>query len=235
MEALGLAVFMLAAGSLKVVLFHPSLPTSQAVPWPFARDLLVALAMFPVVRYGIVDAPWGKRTGAHINPAVTLAFWRLGKIRPGDALGYVAFQFLGGLFAVGTLRLLFGPLFAHPAVDYASTRPGQEGPAAAFGVEFAITFGLMATILWAANDERLRPKLGAIVAGLISVYLAFATPYSGMSMNPARSLWADVWSGVYASTAIYFVAPVAAALLAAEVYRRCWPRRLGGPSYPPKP
>lgn len=232
MESLGLAVFMTVGGLLKIALFYPDSPLARAVQEPVAKNVVVAFVFFPVMLYGIVDAPWGKRTGAHINPAMTMAFWRLGKIGRGDALGYVVFQFLGGLGTVALLRLAFGRLFTHPAVDYNASKPGSDGPWVALGVEFAITFGLMALVLWAVNDPKLKPKLGLMISGLISLYLIFAVPYSGMSLNPARSLATGVWTSDRPSILIYFVAPILATLLAAEGYRRLWPNRLGGPSYP---
>ncbi len=235
MESLGIAVFMLVGGLLKVLLFHPSSPLTRMVPDPFAKNLVVAFAFFPVMLYGIVEAPWGKRTGAHINPAVTLAFWRLGKMKQGDALWYILFQFLGGLATVALMRLVLGGLFTHPAVDYNASKPGADGPWVALGVEFVITFGLMAMTLWAVNDPKLKPKLGLMTAGLISFYLIVAVPYSGMSLNPARSLGTGVWTSDRPSILVYFVAPVLATLLAAELYWRLWPDRLGGPDYPPSP
>ena len=231
-ESLGIAVFMLFGGLAKVLFFHPDSPVSGWIEDPFTKNLVIALLFFPVMRWGIVEAPWGKRTGAHINPAVTLAFWRLGKIGRGDALWYIAFQFLGGLVTVAGMRLALGRWFTHPAVDMAATKPGPDGPWVALGVEFAITFGLMALMLWMVNDPKLEKRLGLMVSGLIVVYLTFAVPFSGMSLNPARSLGTGVWTGDRPSILIYFAAPIAATLLCAELYRRLWPDRLGGPSYP---
>lgn len=74
MEALGIAIFMLFGGLAKVLFFHPDSPVSHWVKDPFAKNAAIALLFFPVILYGIASAPWGKRTGAHINPAVTLAF-----------------------------------------------------------------------------------------------------------------------------------------------------------------
>ena len=96
---------------------------------------------------------------------------------------------------------------------------------AAFAAEFAITFVLMLVLLVAVNSERLEKRAGLFAGALIALYLAFETPLSGMSLNPARTFgsalaarhWADLW--------LYFAAPVAAALLAAELYLR-----LGGPA-----
>ena len=113
-----------------------------------------------------------------------------------------------------------------------ASKPGPDGPWVALGVEFFIAFGLMALLLWASNDPKLEKRLGLWTAALIALYLTFAVPFSGMSMNPARSLGAGVWTHDRPSILVYFVAPVAATLLCAELYRRIWPGRLDGPRYP---
>lgn len=234
MEGLGLAVFMLFASGFTMLLFHPDSPVGKAVEEPATKFFLLAFGMFPVILFGIVTAPWGKKTGAHVNPAVTLAFWRLGKISTFDAVGYVVGQFIGAILMVGFVALMAGKAYAHPAIDFASTKPGPGGPPVTFVIEFAITFLLMMLILWASNDERLEKRLPLFTSGLIAFYLMVATPYTGMSLNPARSAGSAVWASERPSLWIYFVAPVAATLLAAEIYRRLWPNRLGGKSYPPE-
>jgi len=230
---MGLAVFMAFAGGLTVLLFHPDSPVGRALEPP-ARYFALGLGMAPVVWLGIVNAPWGKRSGAHVNPAVTLAFWRLGKISGVDALFYMAFQFLGAIAIARIMGWIFGPLYTHPAVDFASTKPGPDGVWVAFGVEFAISFGLMAMTLWMANDERLAKRSGGAMALLLGFYLATATPFTGMSLNPARTTGSAVWASERPGLWIYFVAPCLATLLAAELYRRRFPDRLGGKSYPPE-
>lgn len=235
MEGLGLAVFMLFASSFTMLLFHPDSPVGRAIQEPSTKYFILAFAMFPVILFGIVTAPWGKRTGAHINPAVTLAFWRLGKMEAFDAAGYIVGQFSGAILMVGLVALVAGKAYSHPAIDFAATKPGPEGTAVAFAIEFTMTFVLMMLLLWASNDERLVKKLPLFTSLLIAFYLTSATPHTGMSLNPARSFASALYAHDRPSLWIYFVAPVAATLLAAEIYRRCWPDRLGGPSYPPPP
>lgn len=235
MEAVGLAVFVAFASAFTVLLFHPDSPVGKAVGDPGARYAVLGAGMFPIVLFGILKAPWGKRSGGHINPAVTLAFWRLGKISAVDAAFYILFQFLGAIVAVGIVARVLGPLYSHPAIDFAANKPGPDGAALAFAIEFAITFGLMTLILWVGNDERLEPRLPLFVALLIAFYLTIATPFTGMSLNPARTAGSAVWASERPALWIYFVAPVAATLLVAELYRRRWPDRLGGKSYPPPP
>jgi hypothetical protein len=77
---------------------------------------------------GISYSPWGKQSGAHINPSVTLTFFRLGKIAPWDALFYVLAQFLGGLAGVLLVAAVMAQIVAHPTVNFVATLPGPQGP-----------------------------------------------------------------------------------------------------------
>ena len=99
-EAAGLGLFMLSACVFGVLLFHPSSPVVAAIPDSILRRVLMGAAMGSTA-VAIIYSPWGKRSGAHVNPATTLAFFRLGKVKPVDALFYVVAQFAGGV--AGTL------------------------------------------------------------------------------------------------------------------------------------
>ncbi len=75
----------------------------------------------------LIHSGWGKRSGAHMNPAVTLTFLRLGKIRPWDALFFVTAQIFGGIAGVLLVVAVFGHAFTDPPVSYAATQPGPAG------------------------------------------------------------------------------------------------------------
>lgn len=218
-EALGLGVFMLAATAMTVLLEHPGSALRQALPDPLLRRALMGLAMGGTA-VAIIYSPWGQQSGAHINPAVTLTFFRLGKIEPADALCYVLAQFAGGLVGVLVAAALLGPALADPAVGYAATRPGAQGAGVAFAAEVAISFGMMLTVLVASNSPRLARATGLLAGCLVAAYITFEAPLSGMSMNPARTLGSALPSGVFDALWIYFVAPLTGMLLAAEGYRR---------------
>src|SRR5229473_2753635 len=99
MEAAGLGIFMISASVFTILFEYPDSPVHQAMPSDFLRRALIGLAM-GITAIGIIYSPWGKRSGAHLNPAVTLSFLRLGKIQPWDAAYYITAQFLGGLAGV---------------------------------------------------------------------------------------------------------------------------------------
>ena len=87
-------MFMAGASVLTTLLEYPGSPLHQAVPARGWRLVILGVGMGFVVA-GIVYSPWGKRSGAHINPSVTWAFFRLGKIKVWDAVFYTAAQFVG--------------------------------------------------------------------------------------------------------------------------------------------
>src|SRR5438132_10796480 len=97
-EAAELGLFMISAGLFSILLFHPGSPAVTFIPDPFMRRMFVGIAMGGTA-IALVFSPLGKRSGAHFNPAVTLTFWRLGKIKNWDAFFYVIAQFIGGIVA----------------------------------------------------------------------------------------------------------------------------------------
>jgi aquaporin Z len=216
MEALGLGLFMISAGLFGILLEHPSSPVRGALGDPFLRRLLMGLAM-GATAVAIILSPFGQRSGAHINPAVTLTFRRLGKIAPADTVFYILFQCLGGAAGILLVRALGAPLHA---VGYVATQPGMAGILAALGAEVAISFVLMLTVLVTSNHPRLFRRTPFFVATLVTLYIAFEAPVSGMSMNPARTLAAALAGGGWTGFWIYVVAPPLGMLLAAELYVR---------------
>jgi aquaporin Z len=169
---------------------------------------------------GIVMSPWGKQSGAHFNPAVTLTFLRLGKVRRWDAAFYILFQFIGAICGVGLAAALLGKVIAHSAVHYAVTEPGMRGLAAAFAAEVIISFGLMLTVLVASNREALARYTPYFAAVLVATYIFVEAPLSGMSMNPARTFGSAIHAMYWKALWIYFTAPPLGMLTAAEVFLR---------------
>jgi aquaporin Z len=217
-EAWGLGTFMVLAGLVVSLLEHPGSPAHALLPEPRVRLALIGLAM-GLTAVAIIYSPWGKRSGAHINPAVTLSFLRLGKIKPVDAMFYIIAQFIGGILGVVLVYLLLGEIFSQPPVNFVATVPGKHGPAVAFFAELVISFGLMMTVLFFINSKRLQHFTGLAAGVLVATYIAVEAPVSGMSMNPARSFASALPGGSWTHAWIYYTAPVIGMLLAVECYR----------------
>ena len=218
LEGFGLALFMLSACGFAVLLFPPASPVVRALPDPLTRRILMGAAM-AATNVVNVYAPWGRRSGAHLNPVVTLTFYRLGKVAPVDAAGYAVGQFAGGLGGALLAGQLFGRWVADPQVDFAATVPGPAGPGVAFAAEAAIAFLLMSAVLALLPQPRLARYTGLIASGLVWLYIAVESPLSGMSMNPARTVASAVPAMTWTSLWLYFVAPPIGMLGAATVRR----------------
>lgn len=221
-EALCLGLFMLSAATFASVLRHPTSPfasTISALTPTMLQRLPMGVAM-GLTAAAIIYSPLGRRSGAHMNPAVTLTFLRLGKIATHDAAAYVAAQFVGGMAGIIAATRLLRGLPEHPAINYVATVPGTYGTAVAFGAEAAISFGMMLLVLTMSNDRRLARFTGAFAGTLIAIYITLEDPLSGMSMNPARTLGPALLAHTARSLWIYFTAPPLGMLVAAELYVR---------------
>jgi len=218
-EAAALGMFMISACVFGVLLEHPSSPIHVALEGAAMLRRVVAGVAMGLTAIGIIYSPWGQRSGAHMNPAITLTFLTLGKIAPWDAVFYMVFQFLGGVAGVAVASTLIGPALQHSAISYVVTTPGPYGTGVAFLAEFAISMLLMGTILWVSNSRRLSRFTPLFAGALVALFISFEAPLSGMSMNPARTFGsafcADEWTALW----IYFTAPPAAMVLASILYR----------------
>jgi len=224
MEGALLGLFMVSACLFTALLEHPASPVRQALSNGFLRRALMGLAM-GATAVAIIYSAWGKRSGAHINPATTLTFWRLGKVEGADATFYVAAQFAGALAGVVLCAALLPGPVAHPAVNYAATLPGPAGAGAAFLAEMAMTFVLMTVVLTVSNEPRWNRWTGLCAGICVALFITFEAPLSGMSINPARTLGSALPARASNALWIYFVAPPLGMLLAAEARRRLSGRR----------
>lgn len=219
-----LGLFMIAVGVFSSALYAPDSPLHDFIPGALARNAVMGLGM-GLTAFALITSPWGGRSGAHMNPAVTLAFLRLGRIRARHAAGYIAAQFLLGWLATVFIGYVVGPWFTGDPVRFAATMPGAWGAPAAFIAEFAMTFAMMMTILTVTNTKRFARYTVGFAGLLLFLYITFEAPVSGMSINPARTLASAIPSGEHRAIWLYFTAPIAGGLLAAEVFARgsCFP------------
>ncbi|MGP0073243.1 MAG: MIP/aquaporin family protein [Bryobacteraceae bacterium] len=152
----------------------------------------------------------GAVSGAHLNPAVTLAFAVRRNFPWKRVPGYIVGQMIGGIGAAVFLRAMFGTIGALGA-----TLPGSGVTTGkALAMEVVLTAGLVNTILGTASGARNTGTNGAIaVGGYIALAGLWAAPVTGASMNPARSFAPDLVRGDFHTTWIYFVGPAVGALI----------------------
>jgi aquaporin Z len=217
-EGLLLGAFLVSASVVTIALEHPDSPLHAAIASAHLRRALTGVAM-GLTAVALVYSRAGRRSGAHMNPAVTLTFFRLGKLDARDAAGYVAGQVAGAVSAMALVAALAPSFIAHPAVNHVRTAPGPSGAAAALAAEAAISFGMMLMVL-AVSGSRWRGATGICAGVLIAVYITVEAPVSGMSMNPARSFGPAAIAGSYDAFWVYLLAPAAGMLGAAECYVR---------------
>ena len=206
-EAAALGMFMVSACTFGVLL--------QDVPGLPGR-VLGGIAM-GLTAVAIISSPWGQRSGAHMNPALTLTFLSLGKIAPWDAFYYVAGQFAGGAAGVLFSAWIGGPRLER--VQYVATVPGPGGPWVAFAAEFTISFLLVAIVLNVSNSRKFTRYTPWIAGFLVATFISIESPLSGMSMNPARTVGSAFSSGIWTAIWVYFLAPVLAMIAAGQIYK----------------
>jgi aquaporin Z len=223
-EGWALGMFMISAGLVTTLFDYPGSPLNRALPDGDLRRVLTGICM-GLTAMALIYSPWGKRSGAHMNPAVTLTFLRLGHVAPWDAAFYIAAQFIGGTIGVLLVLAAVGDAFAEPPVRYVATLPGARGVWVALLAELAISFAMMSTILRASNSRQVMRYTGVFAGILVATWISIEGPLSGMSMNPARSfasaLPANLWNGFW----LYMIAPVAGMQAAAILFT--WQRGRG--------
>lgn len=157
---------------------------------------------------------FGDVSDAHINPAVTIAFWAAGRFAARRILPYVGAQVLGATLASLSLRWLF------PAANSLGATVPAGPVVQALVLEAILTFVLMLVIVHVATGSReVGTMAGIAIGATVALEALFAGPITGASMNPARSWGPALVSGELANIWIYIVGPVAGALLAVVVWR----------------
>ncbi|WP_218083031.1 MIP/aquaporin family protein [Anthocerotibacter panamensis] len=157
----------------------------------------------------------GPISGAHFNPAVTLALWSLGKCHRGQVLSYIAVQLLGASLASMLVLICLGPV-----AQLGATLPLNGNWGQAFVLELVLTFLLMLIICGSALHPKATPGMAGLAIGLtVGLEAAFGGPISGASMNPARSFGPALVGGIWSAHWIYWVAPILGAGLAAWLWK----------------
>lgn len=154
----------------------------------------------------------GHLSGAHINPAVTIAFWSVQRFPGREILPYLLAQCIGAVLAAFTLRLLLGDVGGMGA-----TLP-SIGIWQSLVVELLFSFVLMLVIMAVATDDRVADGFAALAVGLTVGFCALLGAMTGSSMNPARSLGPALAGGEWVGHWLYWVAPVGGMVLGAKAY-----------------
>jgi aquaporin Z len=221
-ELVGTAILVAAGGSLVIVGFGAGSPVAALLPDAGLRRALTGF-LFGSVGALIALSPLGKVSGAHINPAVTLAFWLERKLRTELAAGYVVSQLAGGILGALVLRA-WGRM--GESVAFAATVPGPAGAWTAALGEAAATFGLIAGLFVFVGHARLRAFTPALFPFLYALLVWFEAPLSGASTNPARSLGPGLVSGAMSGWWVYWVGPVVGTVAVVVLHRAPWARTL---------
>jgi aquaporin Z len=184
--------------------------------------------------FGLVIAAlataFGPISGAHFNPAVTVAFWLVGKIRTIEGVRYIIVQVLGAILAGLALKLAFGGYGGEPSVyEFAggATPLPSMGPGTPLliGVEAVLTSVMVFTILLAAADAR-APRIGALyVGGVVAACMLAGSALSGAGMNPARWFGPALVYGDLSYALIYVAGPLVGAIAAALSVRYLYAER----------
>lgn len=152
-------------------------------------------------------------SGAHLNPAVTVALTLTGKFEPKKTLPYIASQFFGGILASLTLLSLFGKVS-----NLGTTQP-RYGWQQSFILEFILTFILMFVIMAVIMNKHGIGMSAAVIGAAVGLDAMFGGPISGASMNPARSFGPALVSATFQNQWIYLIAPLGGAIVAAFLYK----------------
>lgn len=168
----------------------------------------------------------GHISGAHLNPAVTIAFWAIKKFPFKRVPGYLFFQLIGALLASGVHLIIWGSDHTFGMTLVSTSMSG------AFLVEVILSFVLMFVIVAVATDSRAVGELAGIAIGSSVALCSFVGgPMTNASMNPARSIAPALFAGDYGSLWLYVFAPVLGTLLGAKCYDwiRCHKDSNGNP------
>jgi len=158
----------------------------------------------------------GYKSGAHVNPAVTVAFLITKRMNAIDGIFYIIFQIIGGILAAIVVFTIFGS-----AISSSVTLPADNNVIRAFLLETAMTFTLVYIVLTTAAtaSNKIAPLAGLAIGLTLGFNVIFGGSISGGSLNPARSFGPALITGNLSYNWIYWIAPVIGGLIAAGLHR----------------
>ncbi|MET8769203.1 aquaporin [Streptomyces sp. NPDC004658] len=193
----------------------------------YVGDLRLALAVVgPVAGLlitGLILSPWGRRSGGHMNPAVTVAVWLMDVFPGVSVLPYIAAQLAGSVLGASLGRLVWGPVVS--TVGFGALRPAPAWPASAV---FLAETGSILVLALAVGFLLAYPAFGrwlpATVGVCIALIIVILGPLSGGSANPARQFGPALLAGRFTDLVTYMVAPILGAVLGASVHHLLYRR-----------
>lgn len=205
-------------GTFLLVFIGPaSVIVASVTPFPYSLEEFTFVALV----FGCVVASviflLGRFSGAHINPAITVANGFAGSLKRELLLPYVVFQVVGGLLAGLSLKVVFGS-FASSA-DLGSTKlAAGVTPIEGVLIEAVGTFILAFSALSAYSFVRAPVRQALLVGATLFILILFTAPSTGASFNPVRSLGPSVFSGYFGNQLVYWVGPLVGGVCAGLIF-----------------
>ena len=215
-ELLGTALLVAVGLSIVILNFGQGSPIAEFIPSAGWRRLITGF-LFGTTGCLITLSPLGRESGAHINPAVTLAFWLMSKMSARHAVGYFVAQMIGA--ALGALPLLAWGATGR-SIEFGATLPG-----AAYGAGWALlgetvtTFALIVGLFYFLQHRRLRAFTPGLFPVLYAIMVFAEANVSGTSTNPARSFGPALISGDWQAWWVYWLGPLLGTLLGVAACR----------------
>ena len=216
-ELIGTAFLVFVGLSAVVFDFGKGLPPSTLIPDASLRRLITGL-IFAGSGSLVAISPFGRLSGAHINPSVSLAFWAHGKMRHHDIIGYIGGKFMVSIIGEAILVLVWGSYAV--SVSDGMTLPGAGYPLwVVFLAELALTALLVLAIFICVSTQRFMRWTPLVTWLLVATMVWLEAPISGTSLSPARSFGPALFAGIWTQQWLYYIAPPLGALLAVGLYR----------------
>ena len=214
-EAIGTGLLLFFGISTVIFNWGEGSVVARLIPSESTRRLLTGF-MFGSVGCLITISPVGKFSGAHINPAVTLAFWLRGKIRSVTMVGYIISQLIGGV--IGSVALLIWGKQGE-SIQYGITLPGNAGLTYAFIGEVIAAACLIIYLYVFIGTKRLRNYTPYGIPFLFAILTWAEAALSGCSVNPARSFGPALIAGNFNDHWVYWIAPIIGVIIATLFFR----------------
>jgi aquaporin Z len=203
-EFFGTALLLVGGLSAVILVVSPASPVAAlALPGWLARG--IAGALFGLTGTLVTLSALGRHSGAHLNPAMTLAFLIEGKVSASHAAWYAVSQLLGAIAGAG-LVLVWGPV--GKPLRYGATTPAPNiNPVVAVALEVLCTVVLVGTVFVFLGNARLRRFTAWTMSPMYALMVSLEAPLTGTSTNPARSLGPAVVTGTWQGFWIYLIGP----------------------------